>query len=258
MDQILPFESLGSYNPTYAAYHKPRFVVEDHPLARLPWSSAGPVELLNKVLPKQGATLVAEAYMGDTVYPWIAWWRSEKGKVVGEAQVFGSHGTTNRMLEDWKWYQDYLIYLVYFNADKPIPEDIYRAHRIREEINTHIDKASLLVSLLEFVEKFGASTVTLYEELNAINAVEQEAERFYREDDYDSASEVFERVHASWMELNARAIEVKKNALLWVYVIEYSAVTGTSMVTGTVLWYLMVRRRLYREMGTTRMARSGD
>jgi hypothetical protein len=258
LDVILPFQSLGGYNPDMAAFHHPRFFDPEHGLARLPWKSAGPVELLNKVEPKDGATPIAEAHIGDTHYPWIAWWESGKGRVVGEAQVFGSHGTTNRMYNEWKWYQDYLIYLVYFGAGKPIPVDIERAHRIREEINTHMDKSALLISLLEFIEKFGASTVKLYEELEEVNQIELQAEEYYRMDDYDSASDVFEDVHRAWMELNARAIEMKKNALLWVYIIEWITVTAASMIAGSFLWLVMVRRKLYREIGTTRVGELGD
>ncbi len=257
VDRILPFVSLGGYNPPVAAFHHP-YIDPEHPLVRLPWKSAGPVELLNKVEPKIGAQLIGEAYFGKTRYPWIAWWTSGRGKVVGETQVFGSMGTTNRMYNEWKWYQDFLIYLVYFGADKPIPSDIYRAHRIRQEINIHLDRASLLVSLLEFIERFGASTIRLYEELEAINAIEKEAEEYYRQDDYDSASEVFERIHLAWNELNGKAIKVKKNALLWVYLIEWFSVTGVAMVAGTFLWFVMVRRRLYKEIGTTRMTELGD
>jgi hypothetical protein len=253
LDVVLPFESIGNYNPPYASTQYPRFRDPQHPLARLPWEAAGPVELLNKVEPKQGATLVAEAIKGTISFPWIAWWTSGEGRVLGETQVFGSMGTTNKMLNDWEWYQDFLIYLVYFNAGKPIPPDVYRAHRLREEINTHLAKGSLLISLLEFIEKFGASTVRLYEEFEAINLEEARAEEFYRQDDYDSAAEVFEEVHLMWNELNGRAIQVKEHALLWVYLIEWLSVTSVALIAGSFLWMVMIRRRLYREAGTTRI-----
>jgi hypothetical protein len=252
LDAILPFESLGGYNPSRAGIQYGEFRDPNHPLARLPWEAAGPVELLNKVEPKQGATLVAEAVIGTTRYPWIAWWRSGKGKVVGETQVFGSYGTTNRMINEWSWFQDFLIYLVYFNVDKPIPADIYRAHSLREQINAHLLKGSLLVSLLEFIERFGASTEKLYEGLEAINEEEARAEEFYRQDDYDSAAEVFEEIHLAWTEINSRAMDAKERALLWVYVIEWFSVTGVAMGAGSFLWMAMIKRRLYRETGTTR------
>jgi hypothetical protein len=69
-----------------------------------------------------------------------------------------------------------------------------RAYRIREEINTHIYKASLLISLLEFIEKSGASTVELYEELGKINRMKLTAEEYVRMDDHDSASDVFDEI----------------------------------------------------------------
>jgi hypothetical protein len=255
IDQILPFESLGGYNPTRPAFNLPSFVDPEHELARLPWKYAGHVELLNKVRPKLGSTLVAQAIRTDATYPWIAWWESGEGRVVGETQVFGSAGggtSTMYMYNEWEWYQDFVIYLVYFGTGKPIPGDILRAHRLREEINTHLSKSSLVISLFDFVEKFGASTVSIFNELEEIDQLRLKAEEFYRTDDYDSASEVFDEIHVAWMNLNARAIKVKENALVWVYIIEWFTVTAASLIAGSVLWLLMVRRRLYREIGTTR------
>jgi hypothetical protein len=252
LDPILPFEGLGGYYPDYAANNRPHFIDPEHPLARLPWKQAGPVELLNKVETKQGATLVADALGVGANYPWIAWWESGKGRVVGETQVFGSYGTTNVMSTDWRWYQDFLIYLVYFASRKPIPEDVYRVHRLREEINIHTDKNLLLISLLEFIEKFGASTVQLYEELEELNAVELVAEEHYRRDEYDRVAEIFEEIHLAWEVLNGKAIKVKENALVWVYLIEWLAVTGVSLISGVFLWTVMIRRRLFREVSTTR------
>lgn len=80
---------------------------------------------------------------------------------------------------EWDWYPDFLIYLAYFAADKEIPADLYRTHRLREEINTRIAKASMLVSLLEFVERFGANTAGLYRELDTVEEVEGQAEELY-------------------------------------------------------------------------------
>ena len=54
-------------------------------------------------------------------------------------------------------------------------------------------------------------------------------------------------------EIEEDAIELKNRALLWVYVIEWLAVTGTGMVCAFVLWSIMVRRRLFKEVRTTRL-----
>jgi uncharacterized membrane protein len=253
LDEILPFVSLEGTNPSAAAPQRPEFA-EGHPLSRLPWREARFVELLNKVKPKQGSTLIAEAVRRDVRYPWIATWKIGEGRTVGETQIFGSKDTSNFMLFEWEWYQDFVIFLTYLGANKPIPADVYRAHRMREEINLHLEKNSLLISLFEFIEKFGASTVDLYTELDAINARADDAKDYYRRDDYDTASEIFEEVHAAIDELNGKAIEAKENALTWVYIIEWFSVSGVGLTSGVVVWMLMVRRWLYRVPGTTRAA----
>jgi hypothetical protein len=53
-------------------------------------------------------------------------------------------------------------------------------------------------------------------------------------------------------EIEGRAVDLKDRALLWVYLIEWLAVTGTCLAAGFVLWTLMVRRRLYKEIAVTK------
>lgn len=54
-------------------------------------------------------------------------------------------------------------------------------------------------------------------------------------------------------------MKVKERALMWVYLIEWSVITGTFGVVGFATWTLMLRKRLYREVETTRydVSRSG-
>jgi hypothetical protein len=256
MEVILPFECIPRFTHSASRVHRIRFLEEGNRLANLPWDAAGPVELMNEVEAKEGSVVVAEAYLPGFSNPWIGYWRYGEGKVSGETQIFGSRGTTNRMME-WDWYQDFLIYLTYFAADKEIPADLYRAHRVREEINTHIAKASMLISLLEFVEGFGASTMGLYEELDRIEEVEKRAEELYIEDDYDGAAAVFEEVHEMWIEVNVEAARLKRQSLFWVYIIEWTLTSAALVISGFAVWTLMVRRRLYRDARTTRMVRLG-
>ena len=112
-----------------------------------------------------------------------------------------------------------------------------------------------MVSLLEFIEKFGISTVDLYLEMESIQEIKEQAEVLFRQDDYDGAAEVFEDVNAAWGELNVRAIKVKENALVWVYLIEWLVVTSAAIIAGSLVWALMIKRRYYREISTTRTGR---
>jgi hypothetical protein len=54
-------------------------------------------------------------------------------------------------------------------------------------------------------------------------------------------------------ELSNEAIKIKDQALFWVYAIDWAAVSSTMLVCGFVLWSLMVKRKAYREVRTTRL-----
>ncbi len=256
LDSILPYRSLGGFNPGSMSNCDRHFVDENDPLGLIPWDESQPIQLLNSVKLKPGARPMAEALCGQISYPWIGWWRSGEGKVLGETEVFGSLWTTNlrdRMTVEWPWYQDFRIYLVYFLVDRSIPDDIHRAHVIRENINMHSVRATLAISVMDFVQGMGANTRSLYSELDNLNDQKQEAEEAYREGRYEKAAKIFAEMDPAWEQLEARAVEMKRSALLWIYVIEWLAVTGTALISGVFLWMVISRRILYREMVTTRM-----
>lgn len=254
LDRVLPFTSLEGTNPPTAAFNRPRFLDPEHPLNRLPWGDSSPVELLNKVQPKSGATMVAVAEGRQETYPWIAYWDLGMGRVVGETQIHWSKETVNVMFDRWEWYPDFTIYLTYFAVEKAIPDEIALVHKLRGQFGVYALRISLLVSLLEFVEDFGANTVSLYHDLDSILARQAEAEEHYRRGEYQVTSGLFTEIDELWELLDARALRAKENSLVWVYLIEWLTVSGVSLAAGAVLWMIMVNRRLYREVATTRMA----
>ena len=62
--------------------------------------------------------------------------------------------------------------------------------------------------------------------------------------------EAFEEIEG----LRADALRLKDQALAWVYLVEWLVVSGVFLLCGFVLWTVMIRRRLYREVSTTRLA----
>jgi len=48
-------------------------------------------------------------------------------------------------------------------------------------------------------------------------------------------------------------MRLKDMALMWVYVSEWAAVLGTSLLAGYVVFTLMLRRAMYRQAGMTRL-----
>jgi len=67
---------------------------------------------------KLGAEQIAEAVGPNTHIPWLAMRKARKGLVLGDRKVFYSAGTTNRMVREWQWYQDFIVYLAYLEAEK--------------------------------------------------------------------------------------------------------------------------------------------
>ena len=57
-------------------------------------------------------------------------------------------------------------------------------------------------------------------------------------------------------QIEAKSVELKDRALFWIYVIEWLVVSGVSMLCGFLLYTLMVRRRMYREVSVTRLSTS--
>jgi hypothetical protein len=90
------------------------------------------------------------------------------------------------------------------------------------------------------------------EELDSVNEMMSGVREAYIDLRFEEVLVVYRDVEEILKSLEERAIELKQRALFWVYVIEWLAVSGTGLFAGFLLWSVMVRRRLYREVGGTR------
>jgi hypothetical protein len=250
---LLPVECLGDYNYQFATTQRVEFVDTASPLARLPWNSAPPIELNNQVKLKDGAHAIADVVRAGVRWPYIFDWKYGEGFVVGETQVIHSRGTLNLMVAYWDYFPDFITYLVYYGAGRDIPDDVILAKRVRNQILTHFSERSLAISVIDFAEKFGADVGEAHAYMTEIDDAHAGVEALYLQEDYVGCSDALEQIQGMWRDLSELAVELKDRALFWVYLIEYFAVAGTSMIGGTVLWLLMVRRRLYKEIGVTRL-----
>ncbi len=50
-----------------------------------------------------------------------------------------------------------------------------------------------------------------------------------------------------------QVVKIKDNVLIWVYAVEWLTVTATIMLSSFTLWTVMIRRKLYRQVGTTQL-----
>jgi hypothetical protein len=153
----------------------------------------------------------------------------------------------------WRYYFDVVVNVIYYTARVPIPEDLVLVHKIRNMIGDFFYGRVYAISTMEFADKFGANLRPLEIMLEELSDNKVAADRFYIDQDFESAGVVLQSVLVDLEEIIQAAIEAKDRALIWIFVIEWLVITGTSMIAGTVLWTLMVRRRLYREVGETRL-----
>jgi hypothetical protein len=118
-------------------------------------------------------------------------------------------------------------------------------------VGFHMQK-SLILSMIEWADSFGANTLTLSDRLSGLEDGMQDAIDSYLEQDYDATITFLQSISQAVKEISSDVIKLKDEALTWVYLVEWLAVSGTSMVCGFVLWSLMIKRRAFRRVDTTR------
>ncbi len=149
---------------------------------------------------------------------------------------------------------DIIINILWFSTGRELPRDPYRIHDFRSNLYDFAMRKSLLVSLLDFAEGFGANPSQEYKKLRALENTKSDASGHYLDGDFDDAYEEMETALDLMGELEEEARELKDKALLWVYFVEWAVTTGIFLIAGFVLWTLMVRRRLYKDVTATRLS----
>jgi hypothetical protein len=140
-----------------------------------------------------------------------------------------------------------------FATGRELPEDVMLLHRLRRKFLEFRSTRGFIYSLLDFIDRFGANTDAVASRVALISKSSQEGEQLYLRGSYAESREV---MIVAQLELEATredAMKLKDQALMWTYVIEWITVSGTLLLVGFALWTLMVRRRLYREVSTTRL-----
>ncbi len=228
----------------------------DHELTTaLPYDSAPVLGPQNFVSEKQGAhTLALAKTVPGRQDRWPVWTYSDLGD--SRTMAFTAymwekrHGL--RSFDQWDYFLDHVVNMVYYTCRLEIPEDTELVHRVRDSFREYLTRKVFAQSLLEFIQRFGANTNRLEGRIGEADGAKAEAESLYVRQEYTSAQNKIEEAIEDMKKIALDSSELKRTALLWVYVTEYLAVSGTCMAAGFVLWTLMVRRRLYREVGTTR------
>ncbi len=251
--EILPVEGIfqsfnGAVGTVQIVDHENEFI------ASLPWETLVPPTntflRFNDLILKTGADLLALLTAGGLENPFLATWIQGKGQTFAMGADWTPAGGVNFMR--WEYYGDYASNLVLYVAGVKVPTE----HELRHVYKTHIMKYQeekvLLIATLDFVEKFNVNTRSLVMAIGANDDRRKEAESLYIEQNFQESVSVMEEVRVRMEELTEESLRLRDRALLWVYVIEYLVVSATSLIAGTVLYTLMIRRRLYREVELTK------
>jgi hypothetical protein len=266
--QLLPTEDGG---PLYI--HKPANsfkLVIDRPehefMSSLPWDPKQPFMYNfhhNLATLKGGATMLAHVESSSFVdHPGFATWElldngartfSITGEIQGPSSEPGQVHTMCTRANPWEYALDFGGNLLIYLDKRPVPQDVELVHRVRQIMFDVANRKSLLIALLEFSDAFGANTNKINRELDVVNQIVLDVLPDYFALEFDVVLDAYTEVQERLGDLEVEAVELKNRALMWVYVVEWLTVTGTAMVAGFIMWTIMVRRKLYKEVSSTKL-----
>jgi len=260
---LLPVETV------YGGYESGRLEIYDTQnvfMESLPWRDDLPFLRnypSNMVRAKPGADVLARTTVTwDLVYnrkylnwnnPFFSTWDFDgKGRVFAMAGDWTPGGGWQFM--QWEYQPDFVVNLMLYCDKRDIPADLDLVHTVRMRLSALGHRRTMIISLIDFIETFGANSADTLQAVKEVDEKRRTADQLYLDQDFDGALEAANGA----LELMDRAEDIaeksKANALLWVYASEWLVVTGTFLICGFVLWSLMVRRRLYRDVSSTRLS----
>jgi len=153
-----------------------------------------------------------------------------------------------------EYAMDVFMNILIYSTGRALPPDIATVHRLRQSYWQYGQRKVVLLSLIEFADRFGANTLPVERQIDEMDRIRDVSSEAYLNQRYDEALRTIGEALDMVERIEEAAMRLKDRALLWVYVTEWCAVSGTLLVSGLVVYSLLVRRRLYREVMVTRSA----
>lgn len=262
LEELLPVQMY--HQMTWALTHLPNYSLpweitdKDHALTSvLPYDTAPVLGPQNYVTEKQGAHTLAmakEVPGRNERWPVWAYAEIEESRTMAFTAYMWESRHGLQRFDMWEYFLDHVSNMLYYTCRLAIPDDVQMVHRIRDSFREYVTRKVFAHNLMEFIQRFGANTQRLELRIEDSDGVKKEAEDLYLRQEYQASYDKIQEAISEMKEIALDSGDLKKAALMWVYVTEYLTVSGTCMVTGFVLWTLMVRRKLYRAVATTRAA----
>ncbi len=209
------------------------------------------------IIPRQGARTMAyfvgnyPATLGEEP-PFIIAWDYGKGRTMTTGDI-GWWVRLGAAAEPNPYAQDILMNMIFYATRRKVVTDVLLYHEVRTSLLGFHRRLVSLMDLIDFVEGFGADTGGLMERADDIKELGNSARSSYLEQDFDAVERTMDLASKAFAEAESEAIRVKDGALFWIYLVEWLVISGVSMVSGFIIWSLMIKRKLYREVSATRM-----
>jgi hypothetical protein len=154
----------------------------------------------------------------------------------------------------WRYLPDYIFNHLCFITGLPFPDDLELTHEARALFAAVDEQTRVAISVIEFIDKFGANSRPFETQLADTQDQKLQAEDAYLQGDLNGAAGILADLNDELTRISSDMMEAKNRAMFWIFVIEWLAVTATGMVCGFILWTIMIRRKLYREVKATRLS----
>ena len=257
VQDVLPVESIED-----AWESKSGMIVVTEPenplMASLPFDKIGTNGIFygcNIVEEKLGSTTLARyrVLRGGRTYPLFSYWETGKGSSYAMMADWTPAGGVDFLR--WEYYADYTLNVMMYITGGKLPDDPILAYQARQLMADFRNLRQTLDALVEFASKFGANMAAAEIIVGEAEDAKDVAERSYVEGEVRRAIDELKSAMEILDEASEKAYKLKDEALLWVYVTEWLVVASTGMICGFILWTVMVRRSLYREIDQTKLQR---
>ncbi len=209
------------------------------------------------MVPQTGCTIWGWMHLEEEVYPWVLSWRYGSGLTwsIADAPRYPFWSRYEVGWSDNDFGMDMWFNMMYLGAGKKLVTDVPLVHSARDSFRLFRTQVETVTNFMDFVERFGANAQPLVEEIAGLEPLVERAEQQYIAQEYASAMDSMTQAMQSLMEIWERGARLRRRALTWVYLTEWTAVTSVALISGLTLHWLMIKRRLYREASITRHAR---
>jgi len=212
------------------------------------------------VIPREGSGILAWQVgnfpsLGQV--PFLIVWDYAKGRTMTTGDFLGNgwysypSGPTSN-----QYSPEILMNMILYCTKGKLIEDVEVFHRLKSYFTEFRSRMSLLLSLKDFIDKFGANTEGIEKEAVKLEEIYVQGVNHYMNQDFSECESTMNAALKAFSQAEDVAKKAKDAALFWVYIIEWLVASSTLFVSSFILWTLMVRRRLYRAVQATRLGQS--